>query len=260
MTCRICSATTSAFGRGTILGKHDIAYYQCGACGFVQTDEPVWLGDAYAQAINRCDIGLIRRNLVLAIQSSAVITMFFDHRKKFIDFGGGYGLLVRMMRDRGYDFYRSDAHCTNLFAQGFDAEPAGSGQYELLTAFEVFEHLADPAEAIGNMLSFSSSILFSTELVPVPAPQPDAWWYYGHDHGQHVSFFTLQSLRILAERFGLNLYTNSRSLHLLTRKKLYPGAFALFSRYKIARLIDLVMPERSLLPADYKALTGKDLS
>jgi len=260
MTCRICSAKTRVFGHGTILGKHDVAYYQCGACGFVQTDDPVWLNDAYTEAINRSDIGLVRRNLVLSIQSSAIISMFFDHRKKFIDFGGGYGLLVRLMRDRGYDFYRSDAHCTNLFARGFDAEPVGTGQYELLTAFEVFEHLVDPAAKLKFMLSYSSSILFSTELVSVPAPHPDAWWYYGLDHGQHVSFFTLQSLRILAKRFGLNLYTNSRSLHLLTRKKLSLRAFALLSRDKVARLIDLVISERSLLPADYKALTGKDLS
>jgi hypothetical protein len=67
-------------------------------------------------------------------------------------------------------------------------------------------------------------------------------------------------MRILAERFGLNLYTNSRSLHLLTRKKLSPRAFALLSRYKVARLIDMVIPERSLLPADYRAVTGKELS
>ena len=260
MTCRICSAKTHAFGHGTIIGKHDVAFYQCGACGFIQTDEPVWLDEAYAEAINRSDIGLVRRNLVLSIQSSAIITMFFDHRKRFIDFGGGYGLLVRLMRDRGYNFYRSDAHCANLFARGFDAEPAGAGQYELLTAFEVFEHLVDPVATIEHMLSYSSSILFSTELVTVPAPQPDAWWYYSLDHGQHVSFFTAQSLCVLAKRFGLNLYTSGRSLHLLTRKTIAQNAFALLSRYKVARLIDMVIPERSLLPADYRAVTGKELS
>jgi len=260
MICRICSSETRAFGRGTIRGKHAIAYYQCGACGFVQTDEPVWLTEAYAEAINHSDIGLVRRNLMLSIQSSVVISAFFDHRKKFIDFGGGYGLLVRMMRDRGYDFHRLDAHCANLFARGFDAEPVGTGKYELLTAFEVFEHMTDPVAAVADMLSYSSSILLSTELVTVPAPQPDAWWYYGLDHGQHVSFFTPQSLRIIAERFGLNLYTNSRSLHLLTRKKISPGTFALLSRYKVARLIDLVLPERSLLPVDYRTLTGNDLT
>jgi hypothetical protein len=260
MNCRICTADTRVFGRATVRGKHAVAYYQCGTCGFVQTDEPAWLAEAYAEAINRSDVGIVRRNLTLAVQSSVIIAAFFDPHQKFIDFGGGYGLLVRLMRDRGYDFYHFDAHCANLFARGLDADAVGSGQYELLTAFEVFEHLPDPAAAVGSMLSYSSSILFSTELVSVPAPQPDAWWYYGLDHGQHISFFTPESLRILAGRFGLNLYTNNRSLHLLTRKKISAGTFALFSRYKVARLIDLVLPERSLLPADYRKFAGRDLT
>jgi hypothetical protein len=260
MTCRICTAETRAFARGVILGKYAAVYYQCGTCGFVQTDEPTWLSEAYGEAINRSDVGMVNRNLMLAVQSSVVIAAFFDPRNKFIDFGGGYGLLVRLMRDRGYDFYRSDAHCTNLFAPDFEADPVGTDQYELLTAFEVFEHLAEPIEAIGTMLSYTSSILFSTELVTVPAPQPDAWWYYGLDHGQHISFYTPASLRILAERFGLNLYTNGRSLHLLTRKNFYSGSFALLSRYKVARLVDLLLPKRTLISADYRSITGKDLT
>jgi 2-polyprenyl-3-methyl-5-hydroxy-6-metoxy-1,4-benzoquinol methylase len=38
----------------------------------------------------------------------------------------------------------------NMFAVGFDDQ--GDQDYELITAFEVFEHLVDPMTEIENML------------------------------------------------------------------------------------------------------------
>ncbi len=57
-------------------------------------------------------------------------------------------MFVRLMRDNGFDFYRSDRQCENLFAKGFEASLDVSPSYELLTAFEVFEHL--PASHQGR--------------------------------------------------------------------------------------------------------------
>ncbi len=48
------------------------------------------------------------------------------------------------------------------------------------------------------MLNFSDNILFTTYLVPNSNPKPNEWWYYGPDHGQHVSLFTEKSLNLLA--------------------------------------------------------------
>jgi hypothetical protein len=50
-------------------------------------------------------------------------------------------------------------------------------------------------------------LIVSTDLVPRPTPLPDEWWYYGSDHGQHVSFYTLPTLQYIAEKieFSLNL-------------------------------------------------------
>ena len=258
MKCKICQADSDFFAKETILQRHLISYFRCTRCGFIQTEEPFWLAEAYQTAINRSDVGLVQRNLMLAKQATVIISSWFDHRGKFVDFGGGYGLFTRLMRDRGYDFFRSDPHCENLFARGFDAENDGKGSYELLTAFEVFEHLANPLGEVERMLSYSSSILFSTELLPVPVPRPEAWWYYGLDHGQHISFYTTASLQTIAHRFNLRLYSNGSSLHLLTPGKIMPCVFALMSRYSAARLIDALLPKRPLTAADYKAITGRE--
>jgi hypothetical protein len=84
-------------------------------------------------------------------------------------------------------------------------------KYEVLTAFEVFEHLNNPLEEIDKMLKYSDSILFSTELFPSTAPKPGHWWYYGLDHGQHIAIYSKKSLEMLAAKRALNLYTNGKT-------------------------------------------------
>jgi hypothetical protein len=83
----------------------------------------------------------------------------------------------------------------------FEASPALMGCCEVVTAFEVFEHLADPLGGIEEMLAYSRHLLFTTELVRDTIPLPDNWWYYGTEHGQHLSFFSLESLQSIARNF-----------------------------------------------------------
>jgi len=264
MNCKICRQPASLFSVNTILGKYEISYHRCDTCGFIQTEEPYWLNESYADAIARSDIGMASRNIDMTGLTRAIILSFFDCNARFIDYGGGYGLLVRLMRDRGMDFYRYDRYAPNLFAQGFEADQEGNHQYELLTAFEVFEHLVNPLDEIRQMMHYSSSILFSTLLVPVPPPALESWWYYSLDHGQHVALYTLQSLKVLAQKLNLNLYSDQHSFHLLTDKKLSQTAFRFISRGMVSRLLYFMLRKRlahrSLLPSDYMALTGGRLN
>lgn len=249
MDCNICSTETSSFAKSTILNKYEIAYFKCNNCGFIQTEEPYWLNEAYSEPINCSDCGLVSRNLMLAKIAKTIIFAFFETDEKFLDYGGGYGLFVRLMRDSGFDFYRYDKHCENLFAREFEVDL--NNRYELLTAFEVFEHLSNPIDEIHEMLSFCQNILFTTELLPVTTPKPGEWWYYGLDHGQHISFYTYKSLSVIAEKFSLNLYSDGKSIHLLTSKKITPLLFKIVCRYKISALINIIINRRSLVQADY---------
>ena len=258
--CRICSAESASFSRAKILDRHDVEYFRCPACGYVQTEEPYWLAEAYADAITHADVGLVQRNLRRAPIVTALIGAFFRADGKFIDYGGGYGLLVRLMRDAGFDFYRYDRHCANLFAQGFEAEPEGRGEYELLTAMELFEHFADPIGEIEGMLGYSRSIFFTTLLLPEPTPRPGEWWYYVPDQGQHVSFYTRKSLEVIAERFGLALVTDGVSRHLLTERRISGPLFNAVSKYKAAVLLAPLFRRRSLVPADYRKVTGRSFT
>ncbi|MDX1416595.1 MAG: class I SAM-dependent methyltransferase [Candidatus Promineifilaceae bacterium] len=241
------------------MGRYDILYYQCSNCDFVQTEPPYWLDEAYSEVINVSDIGLVRRNLKLAQLTQAVIDVFFNSGGKFVDYGGGYGLFVRLMRDRGMSFYRYDPFCENLFANSFDANINGEDKYELVTAFEVFEHLTDPLNEIEKILRISPNIIISTVLLPEDRPKPQEWWYYGLDHGQHVSIYSRRALEIIGERFGLRLYSNNYSFHLLTAKTISTGLFRLSINNRISIILNRLFRHQSLLPEDYYQITGHRL-
>jgi hypothetical protein len=142
----------------------------------------------------------------------------FNKNARFLDFAGGYGVFTRLMRDIGFDFYWFDEYSNNIFAKGFEYEK--NNNIELLTSFESFEHFVNPIEKIKNMLSISRNIFFSTLLMPSPIPSPDQWWYYDLNNGQHISFYSLGTLKYIANTLNLRLYTNGCSLHLFTERKI----------------------------------------
>ena len=94
--------------------------------------------------------------------------------------------------------------------------------YDLLTAWEVFEHLADPMAEIEKMLNYSDNIFFSTILLPASPKPLDQWWYYGLEHGQHVSFYTRETLSFISKKHNLKLHHSSSSVHLMGKKQIHP--------------------------------------
>jgi len=257
MQCKICQAGAAPAFTAKILGKYDTVYFRCGLCGFMQTEEPHWLAESYASAINEIDLGPINRAMTCSKLVEGIILSGFDKDAKFLDYGAGYGVLVRLMRDRGFDFYWQDLYCENLFAKHFEAKPGV--RFELLTAFEVFEHLVDPLTEIAAMLEYSANLLFSTFLVP---EKPTAeWWYFGPDHGQHISFYTVPALHVIAKHFNLYLSTNGSDTHLLSQKPFSAHLFRFLARdtlgSRMARqLLRRRMRKQSLLMDDFRAVSG----
>ena len=201
------------------MNKYDGEYYHCPACKFMFAGDPFWLDEAYKNPINLSDTGLLARNIYFNKITAALITFYFNSKGSFLDYAGGYGIFTRLMRDTGFNFFWYDPYCSNLTAAGFEYDMKSQKNVELLTAFEVFEHLNDPLSEIERMLSFSKNIFFSTELLPSPVPAPEKFWYYGFDHGQHISFYTVETLTLIARKYGTNYY-NLGGLHLFTEKNI----------------------------------------
>jgi len=260
MKCKICNSySVLPFDKATVLGKYEISYFECSTCGFVQTEDPYWLEEAYSDTIGHSDIGLLSRNLINMELARTVIALFFSRQEKFLDYGGGYGLFVRLMRDKGFNFYLYEPNCENMFASTFDIKLPTSTKFHMLTAFEVFEHLKDPLAEIEQMLKLSPNVFFSTTLLPKPSPKPSQWWYYSLEGGQHVSLYTRASLNYLAERLGVRVYSNARNFHLLTNKKISPFIYSLAMRFRISQVINLFIRQPSLLSQDYLKVVGRPL-
>ena len=219
MICKICNSTSVPQFKSTVLNKFEVQYFKCYQCDFLFTEDPNWLKEAYSSAINITDTGILDRNLRFSKTVSVLIYFLFNKDGKFVDYAGGYGIFTRLMRDIGFDFYWQDLHCDNLLTRGFEYKPELYKDIELLTAFEVFEHLVNPMEEIETMLSISKNIVFSTVLLPDQVPKPEDWWYYGFEHGQHISFYSLKTLKYIAAKFNLNFHT-ATGLHILTNKKI----------------------------------------
>jgi hypothetical protein len=99
---------TSSLSWAKALNKYDVEYFRCGSCGFIQTEEPYCLDEAYSSAICDLDLGSVSRAVLGSKLTEGVILAAFDCNAKFVDYGAGYGIFVRMMRDDGFDFYWND--------------------------------------------------------------------------------------------------------------------------------------------------------
>ncbi len=233
-----------------MLRRHPATYRRCTDCGFVFVVDPTWLDEAYDSAIAKVDLGCVDRVMRYSRSVKLVLHFFLDPKATCLDYGAGYGLFVRRMRDLGYDFRWYDKHCENLFAQDFVG--ALDARYELLTAFEVMEHLVDPLAELDAWSRLADNIVASTMLVErYRAPPLDEWVYYAPETGQHIGFFSIETLRRVASRLGLHLSSDGYEFHMFSKRPMSPALFRIVTYQRRARLAALFYSRPTLLPADF---------
>jgi len=240
VSCLICAGSGEKCLNATVLNKYDAEYYICGNCGYLWIDRPGWLEEAYSSAIASTDTGLVSRNVDIAAKLASILFWGLGERgeSKFLDSSGGYGLLVRLMRDYGYDFYWQDKYCKNIFAEGFEYAQ-NMGRCRVVTAFEVLEHLEDPLGYIDSAMKQvdADTFIFTTELFSGPPPGIDDWWYYSLATGQHIGFFQERTLKKIASILGLRFFT-SNGIHAFSRELKSQVAF----RFMVGRFCKLISP------------------
>lgn len=217
----------SRFDTAKVLDAYDAVYHRCGGCGLVATRETPWLEEAYKRAIHDADVGLLQRARRSRVLTSSVLRFEGRRDGSFLDWAAGYGIFTQEMREHGYDFRQHDDYAEAVMAREFADD--GRAHYDLITAFEVVEHLADPVRELAPVAARTDLMLVSTCLLPEPAPRVGDWWYYMPEVGQHITFHTSDSLRRLAEQLGFQLTTNGINWHLLHRGPLDVRTRALLS-------------------------------
>lgn len=234
--CPITSQQMDAVFSAKLLNKYNVQYFYCEESGLLQTEEPYWLDEAYAQAIAATDTGILRRNILHLLRSLPLLNALTDEQSKLLDVGGGYGILTRMLRDVGYDCYSYDKYCQNLFADGF--EPEENFSASVLFAFEVFEHIENPLKFLQDNFSKYScrTMIFSTQTFNNNTIPDNDWWYYSFETGQHITIYQPRTLKILAEKNNCFYFPLGKGFHLITDKYLSKMNQVIFSNRVLSGL------------------------
>lgn len=252
--CPVCEQPTVPWGTSTLLGDVRADYVRCPACGLIRAENPNWLTRAYGAAISDLDIGLLSRCLALSHVTSAVISAERLRSGCFLDWAGGYGTLARLMRDRGYNFVDHDPMAVNVFAGRNRLKELTGKHFDAVTAFEVLEHLADPVGQLREVAHLTDMLLVTTQVIPNPAPRPGNWDYYAPETGQHITFYTPQTIAELATKLGFRGSVSGSLVHLMHRRPISRRTTALVRSHQLAYGVGLAASlrdrRRSLLLAD----------
>jgi hypothetical protein len=208
-TCPVCKRAAAPITSICIFGESR-PLHQCQFCDAAFYPEPNWLERAYSTAISSMDTGIAERCLDLA----NVLTAFLWGRRSetFLDFGGGIGLLSRIMRDRGFDYHTSDPMAEYRLPQ---PECATKGP-AMVSMIEVLEHLTNPMADLRAILEQSPTVFISTHLIPSGGLTPD-WYYLQPETGQHIFFCSAKTLEQIASDLKVSVTSNGHNLHVLHR-------------------------------------------
>jgi hypothetical protein len=197
--CRLCGGKTALAFHKVLLGKHRAGFYHCAQCESLQSEQPYWLAEAYSPAVDAIDTGAAQRVLYSVALTHSVMRMLGC--RTALDFGGGSGLLCRLLRDAGHDAYWYDQYSSPGYATGFTGSPRNT--YDLVTSFEVIEHFPNPRGDLEELFSGKpGAVLLMTEIY---TGQGEDWTYLAPEEGQHIFFYSPRALAMIGTRLGYHL-------------------------------------------------------
>jgi len=176
---------------------------------------------------------------------------------RLLDVGCSSGALLLVAKDCGYTTTGVEPAiqaANTARGLGFDVFPGflqdaryPDNHFDVVTLFEVIEHLLEPAKLITEI----HRILKPGGLLLIGTGNADSWtvkflqkrWEYFdiHSHGGHISFFNPKSITLLANHCGFDIHNiSTKRVNLSERKDVSKAAYELV---KITREL-LAIPAR----------------
>jgi hypothetical protein len=252
-SCRLCGNQVAAVFSLRLLQKYEVEYLRCIVCESLQTERPYWMQEAYQNNLSILDTGAAQRNLSNLAATFAVSKLL--HLSDVVDFGGGDGLLCRLLRDYKINCYVNDKYAAASYARAF-ATPEFFHP-GILLAFEVLEHFECPFNDLKPLFASNPRVILAS--TGIYCGQGSDWWYLAPETGQHVFFYSEKALHSIAKSYGYRLLICSG--HLLFLKSDLTGMVKTFlvklllQRY-VLRMISAAMrllPTRGV-QSDFDAL------
>lgn len=229
-SCKICSAICPLFdvvdfhkscneGRLPVSGR-PVYYYRCPNCGFLFTRSfDRWKPEEFSQFVYNQEYAAVDPEYsgARAKRNSANFLSMFGNRLqslRLLDFGGGSGVFAACLRESGCSAESFDPF------DGSSAPPTDGQRFDIVTAFEVFEHVVDPTRClqdIDRLLKPDGLLAISTRVNDgkeglQQIGQRLNWWYASPRNG-HISLHSKRSLTLLLQQAGLHRASWGDDLH-----------------------------------------------
>ena len=107
-------------------------------------------------------------------------------------------------------------------------------------------------------MGLGDNLIVMTTLISNPPPHISDWWYYVTLHGQHIAFYTEQSMNLIAERFHRH-YVGCGDIHIFSSESL-PSWKVRLSLSRFHGILTRFKHRGSLLSQDYEKITGQSLT
>ncbi len=192
-----------------------VPYYRCDECGFLFTPFcDTWSHDDFARLIYNDDYLLLdpeylsHRPLHDAELMARKLAGFESAR--ILDYGAGKGRFAERMAELGFRGVAS--------YDPFSIPRRPQGRFDIVTCFEVIEHIPSPVAALADMQSFlfdHGCIVLGEALQPPDIDRVRGNWWYVAPRNGHVSTFADRTLVALAEQQGMVFHRGNP--HALTR-------------------------------------------
>lgn len=199
-----------------------VYYYSCKGCQFCWAPWIAgWTPVEFEERIYNQDYILVDPDYLDARprgNAQSLISTFGEQGRniRHLDYGGGAGLLSRLLNEAGWK-----SVCHDPFANR-DVDISSLGQFDLITAYEVFEHVPDVDGLIKKLtllLAPDGIVLFSTMVNDgrIVSGQRITWWYAAPRNG-HISLHSRKSLAMLGKKQGFRLVSFTDGLHMYCRQ------------------------------------------
>lgn len=235
MQCPICSNSTiyldtldlskTCLGLNVLLGNNPIEYYFCRSCGFTfAPNMHKWTTKQFSASIYNSEYVKIDPDYLYIRPTNNAEDLLKTFKEfqyiKHLDYGGGSGLLSNILREHSWDSSTYDPFSSQSSLK--ELVSSIGLKFNLITAFEVFEHSNNPKKLlheISSLLSSKGILIFSTMLSDkyIKEKEPLNWWYASPRNG-HISLYSQRSLRELAQQNNLNFLSFSENIHAMWKK------------------------------------------
>ena len=220
MNCYLCNSTSFSIRKGRVRDAPDLNILECTNCGLVTLSSLEHIQAGFYEESGMHGIEPVSMNVWLKDADRDDQRRFDSMKallpnKKLLDFGCGAGGFLNKARQlaasvSGIELeLRVKKHWHDKLLIHTNIESA-EGEYDLITAFHVVEHLPDPITALKILATKLSKN--GRMIVEVPSSEDALLTLYDSSAFQHFTYwsqhlflFNAETLRHLAEKSGLRI-------------------------------------------------------